>query len=103
MKFCGPNSKKRQGQQYLWFAAVGKAQSLIAETYASPAYTRPGSLPASGLCRLVLEAENLDRCVSACGKRGIQYTEGGAIVNACNYMYIFFRLFSNTSCAISVR
>jgi hypothetical protein len=79
---------KRQGQLYLWFAAVDKAQTLIAETSDSPAYTRPGSLPASGLCSLVLEAENLDRCLSACGECGIQYTERGAIECACNYIYI---------------
>jgi hypothetical protein len=79
VKCCGPVSKKRQGQLYLWFAAVGKAQTLIAETSTSPKDTRPGSLPTTGLYSLVLEAEILDRCLSACGQRGIQYTERGAI------------------------
>jgi hypothetical protein len=97
VKFCGPNSKKRQVQQYLWFAAVGKAQTLITETSAVPTDTTPGSLPATGLFSLLLEAENLDRCLSACGKRGMQYTERGAIEYACNYIYKFFRSFFNTS------
>jgi hypothetical protein len=74
------------------FAAVGKAQTLIAETSASPKNTRPGSLPATGLYSLVLEAEILDRCLFACGERGIQYTERGAIEYACNYMYKIFSI-----------
>jgi hypothetical protein len=93
VKSCGTVSKKRQGQLYLWFAAVGKAQTLIAETSTSPKDTRPGGLPASGLFSLLLEAENLDRCLSACGERGIQYTERGAIECACNCMYNFFDYF----------
>ena len=102
MTFCGPESKKRQGQLYK-YADVGKAQNLTAETSVSPAYSRLRSQPASGVFNLVLEVENFDKCLSACGKRGIQYIERGAIENACNYFYKYFRLFSNTSCAISVR
>ena len=101
MKFCGLESKTRHGQPYLWFAAVGKAQNLPAETSTSPTDSRPGILPATGLFSLVLESEIFDISLSACGKCGIQYTERGGIEYACNYT--FFRLLSNTSCAISVR
>jgi hypothetical protein len=93
VKFCGPDSKKRQGQLYLIFAALGKAQTLTGETSACPTDTRPGSLYTTGLFSLVLEAENFDRCLSECGERGIQYTERGAIEHACNYIVIFFDYF----------
>ena len=89
MKFGVPDSKRGQGQLYLWFAAVCKAQTLTAETSANPTYNRPGSLPTTGLFRLVLEAGNFSRCLFACGKLGIQYTERGEYKYACNYMYIF--------------
>jgi len=79
VKFCGPDSRKREAQLYLWFAAVGNAQTVTAGTSASPTDNRPGSLPATGLFSLVLEVENFDRCLSACWKRGIQYTERGAM------------------------
>jgi len=79
VKFCRPDSKTRHLQLYVWFAAVGKAQTLTAQTSAPPTDPRPGSLPATDLFSLVLEAENFDRCLSACGKRGIQYTERGAM------------------------
>jgi len=97
--FYGPDSRKRQGQLYLRFAAVGKSQTLTAKFSASPMDTRPGSLLATGQFSLVLEAETFDRYLSACG---IQYTERGAIDYVCNYTCNFFRLFSNTTCAISV-
>ena len=102
MKFCGPGSRKRQGQLYLWFAAVSKAQTLTAETSASPTYNRARSLPATGLFSLVLEAETFDRYLSACGKGGIQYTERGAIEYACNNRYKVILFFSTISFAISV-
>ena len=66
MKFCGPDGKKRQGQLYLCFAAVGKAQTLTADTSAPPTDTRPGSLAATGLLSLVLGAENFERYFSSC-------------------------------------
>ena len=62
MKCCGPDSKKRQGKLYLCFAAAGIAQTLTAKTSASPTDTRPGSLAATGLFILVLEAKNYERC-----------------------------------------
>jgi len=68
VKFCGPDSKTRHLQLYVWFAAVGKAQILTADTSAPPTDNRPGSLPATGLFSLVLEVENFDRCLSACWK-----------------------------------
>jgi len=36
-----PDSKRGQGQLYLCFAAVGKVQTLTAETSPSPTDTRP--------------------------------------------------------------
>jgi len=68
VKFCGPESKKSQGMLYLCFAAMGKAQTLTAETSVSPTDTRPESLPATGMFSLVLEAKSFDRCLSSCGK-----------------------------------
>jgi len=93
VKFCGPGSRKRQGQLYLWFAAVSKAQTLTAETSASPTNNRAGSLPATGRFNIELEAKIFDRYLSACGKGGIQYTERGVIANVCNYMCNFFHYF----------
>jgi hypothetical protein len=66
VKFCGLDGKKRKGKIYLWFGAVGKTQTLTAETSASPPDTRPGSQTATGLFSLLLEAEIFQRCVSAC-------------------------------------
>jgi len=66
--FCGPHSKTRQGQLYIWFAAVEKAQTLTAEISASPMNMKLGSLQATELYSLVLEAEIFDRCLSSCGK-----------------------------------
>jgi hypothetical protein len=86
----GPDSKRGQGQLYLWFAAVGKAQTLTAETSPLSNGYQAISLPATGLFNRVLDKENLDENFSACGKRGIQYTDPGAIMYACNYMYIYF-------------
>jgi len=60
VKFCGPDSKRRQGQLYLWFAAAGKAQTPTAWTSASPTDTKAGSLPATGLFSLELEGETFE-------------------------------------------
>jgi len=87
--FYVPDSKRRQGQQYLWFAAVGKAQTLTAKTSASSTDIKPQSLHNTGLFSLVLEAENVHRFLSAFMKRGIWYTERGAVEYACNYVYRF--------------
>jgi hypothetical protein len=64
-----------QGQIYLWFAAVGKAQTKTAGTSASQTDIRSGSLDATGLFNLELGGKIFDRYLSACRKRGIQYTE----------------------------
>jgi len=68
------------------FAALGKAQTLTGETSACPTDSRPGSLLATGLFSLVLVAENVDRCLSEWGERGIQYTERGVTEYARNYI-----------------
>jgi hypothetical protein len=74
VKFCGPDRKRGQGQLYLYFAAVGKAQTPTSGTSASQTDSRPGCLAATGLFNLELDGKNFDRCLSACRTRGIQYT-----------------------------
>jgi hypothetical protein len=64
-----------QGQIYLWFATVGKSQTTTAGTSASQIDSRSGSLDATCLFNLELDGKIFDRCLSACWKRGIQYTE----------------------------
>jgi len=83
---CGLDSKSHQGKLYLWFAAVGKTQTLTAETSVSPTDIKPQSLRNTGLFSVVLEAESLDSCLSAGVKRGILYTERGAVGYACDCM-----------------
>jgi len=100
--FYGPDSRKRQGQLYLWFAAVSKAQTLTAGTSASPNDTRPGSLPTTGLLNLKLEAESFDRYLSACGKVEFSTQSELRLIMHVKCIYRFFRLFSNTLCIISV-
>ena len=74
------------------FVAVDKSPTQTAGTSASPTDTSPRGLPATDLFSLVLEAENFDQCMSACGKRGIQYTERGAIEYVCNCVHKFFSI-----------
>jgi hypothetical protein len=70
-EICGFDSKRGQGQPYLCFAAVGKAETLTAETSPLSNGYQATSLPATGLFNRVLDKENLDESLSACGKRGI--------------------------------
>jgi hypothetical protein len=103
VKFCVPDSRKREGQLYLRFAAVCKCLTVTAVTSACPTDTRPGRLPATGLFSLALGAEKFRQMFVCMRETGIQYTERAAVDYACNYIYVYIRLFSNTSCAISVR
>jgi hypothetical protein len=55
-----------QGQLYLRFASVGKAQTPTAGTSVSQTDSRPGSLHATGLLNLALDGRNFaDVCLHA--------------------------------------
>jgi hypothetical protein len=52
VKVYGADGKRRQGQLYLRFVVVGEAQTLTAESSASPTDIKPRSLPTTGLSAL---------------------------------------------------
>jgi len=88
-EICGPDSKRGQGQLYLWFDAVGKAQTLT--TRLSNGY-QAISLPATGLFILVLEAGNFNRCLHA---GNVEFSTQSEVsmsmrVTICIYLFGYF-------------
>jgi hypothetical protein len=102
IEICGRDSKNVEDSYIygllLWVRRLPRPQRLPP----SPTDTGPQvRLPRPA--QPCIEYRKLTTDLSACGKRGIQYTERGAIEYACNYMYKFVRIFSSLSCAISIR
>ena len=92
-EICVPGSKRGR-QLYLCFAAVGKVQTLTAETSPFSNGYQAINLPVTGLFKRVLDKENLDENLFACGKRGIQYKSQVRLsMRASTCIYIFSIIF----------